>query len=124
MHIALTGDLQATSEFEGTMASISIIAQRHPSFAGQALAVWTTQLAGIKEVAITGQPDATGSLEAEIWNTFRPNVVVAINRGSTSPVPLLEGRPAGAVPTAYVCENLVCTLPVRSSTDLRDLLGS
>ncbi len=118
IHAALTGDLTAIGEIEGTMQALSVVARRHPSFGGHALAVWLTHLVGIKEVAITGTEDATRDMERLVWDVFRPNVVVAINRGDESPIPLLIDRPATDTATAFLCQQLVCGLPVDSADAL------
>lgn len=122
IHAALTGDQTAIAEMEATMASLAVVAKSHPSFAGHALAVWATHLAGMKEVAITGSAEATSDIEQLVWEKYRPNVVVAINRGSDSVVPLLADRDAGEGATAYVCENLVCRLPVHTRLELEPML--
>jgi uncharacterized protein YyaL (SSP411 family) len=124
LHAAFTGDLSAVSELEQTMSAVSVIARRHPAFGGYALAVWATHLAGIKEVAITGTADATRGMEDLAWNVYRPNVVVAINDGATSTVPLLADRPATDVAMAFVCEQLVCGLPVTSVEELAAQLSN
>jgi hypothetical protein len=123
MHSALTGDLEAIQEIEATMESLSVVAKGHPSFAGHALAVWLTHSVGVKEVAITGSPSATVDMERLVWDRYRPEVVIAVNRGSGSAVPLLTDRDASGTATAYVCEQLVCSLPVTSVEDLARSLG-
>ncbi len=120
IHAALTGDLAAVDEVERAVAALGTDALRHPAFFGHALAVWLTHLAGTKEVAITG-PDS-GDLTDVIWDRFRPDAVVALGREAASSVPLLEGRWMDE-PTAYVCQNLVCDLPVHTRESLRDLLA-
>ncbi len=121
LHVALTGDLGATAEMDATMRAVSTIAQRHPPFAGHSLAVWATHLAGIKELALTGIGTSTEEMERLVWGSYRPTVVVATNRGTDSPVPLLEGRDATNVATAHVCQHLVCGLPI---TDVEDLAAA
>jgi len=123
LHAALTGDLAAVDEMEATMRGLSVVAKRHPAFGGHALAVWLTHLAGIKEVAITGDKDATHGMERLVWGAFRPNIVVAVNRDEDSSVPLLADRPAGTDATAFVCEGLVCGLPARSTTEFASQLA-
>ncbi len=112
MHVALTGDLEATGEFESTMASLAADALTHPAFGGYALAVWLTHLVGVKEVAVVGTEKDRDVLVRPVWGQFRPNVVLAIGDGSPSSVPLLENRGTGDGALAYVCENLACDLPV------------
>jgi hypothetical protein len=121
MHAAFTGDSAAIAEAERTMSAISEIATRHPLFGGHALAVWLTHLSGSKEVAIVGE--GTDQMEHIVWSSFRPDVVVAIGDGSETSVPLLLDRPAGDPALGYVCENLVCDLPVDSPELLRSKLA-
>ena len=64
---------------------------------------------------------------AEINRRFMPNkVVVGMSDPSNPPLkdsPLLEQRTmVGGEPTAYVCENYACQLPVTSSAALADQL--
>ena len=121
IHAALTGDLTAVDEAERTMASMGTDGLRHPAFFGFALAVWLTHLVGIKETAITGpEPD---DLVRTVWSRFRPHVVVAVARDGDTSVPLLADRWMGQ-PTAFVCRNLVCDLPVHTPADLENLLGA
>ncbi len=123
IHTALTGDLAAVAEMESTMGAISIIARRHPSFAGHSLAVWATHLADIKEVALTGLGDATTEMERLVWDSYHPTVIVAVNRKSDSPVPLLAERDATEAATAFVCQRLMCGLPISDIADLTAALG-
>ena len=123
IHSALTGDLGAIAEMEATMESLSVVAKGHPSFAGHALAVWLTHSVGIKEVAITGSAETTEEMERLVWGSYRPNIVLAVNRGAGSTVPLLTDRDAAGTATAYVCEQLVCGLPVTSVSGLAMSLG-
>jgi hypothetical protein len=118
IHAAYTGDQTAIESMEATVRSLAVVARSHPSFAGHALAVWATHLAVIKEVAITGPADATVAMERVIWDEYRPDVVVALNRGDDGRVPLLTGRPATDTAVAYVCQDLVCGLPVTTVAEL------
>jgi len=61
-------------------------------------------------------------MERLVWDRYRPDVVLALNRGSGSSVPLLADRDAGEQATAYVCENLTCSLPVHTDKDLAAML--
>ncbi|NHZ70805.1 MAG: DUF255 domain-containing protein [Proteobacteria bacterium] len=120
IHIALTGDLAATADLESTMKAVASDALQHPAFGGYALAIWLTHLVGVKEVAVVGSPEQRSALLAPVWGAFHPNVVLAIGDGSESPVPLLAERTSGSNGLAYVCEDLVCELPV----DTPDALAS
>jgi hypothetical protein len=63
------------------------------------------------ELAIVGTPSAREPLEAEAASHFLPYLLIApadVGRG----LPLLEGRDSGYGALAYVCEDMVCQLPV------------
>jgi uncharacterized protein YyaL (SSP411 family) len=122
LHAALTGDTGAIAQAGETMQILARDALQYPSFAGYGLAVWLTDLVGIKEVAIVGDNDTVQAMGNTIWGDFRPDVVVAAGDGSESPVPLLQDRPLTDRTLAYVCENLVCGLPVDSTAELRTSL--
>jgi uncharacterized protein YyaL (SSP411 family) len=121
-HAALTGDTRAITQAGETMQILARDALQYPSFAGYSLAVWLTELVGIKEVALVGVDDTVQAMEDVVWNSFRPEVVVAVGNGSSSPVPLLLDRPLADSTLAYVCENLICGLPVSSAEGLIDSL--
>ncbi len=112
MHTALTGDLEAFAEFEGTMRALAGDALANPAFGGHALAVWLTHLVGVKEVAVVGTQRQRAELVQPIWGAFHPEVVLAPSDGAASSVPLLADRVAGESGLVYVCQNLVCNLPV------------
>ncbi len=100
----------------------SLLIERYPSAVGQLLAVATTFLSGIREVAVVG-PDAT-ELGAAVWAGFRPDVVLAMSTDASDPVPLLEGRWAADVTRAFVCRNFVCDLPVTTVDELTAQLSN
>ncbi len=120
-HAAYTGDALAIEEMTTTMQTLSAIALRYPAFAGHALGVWATHLAGVDEVAITGAGDLS-PLERIVWGTYRPTAIIAIAREPVDQVPLLVNRFEPA-PRAFVCHDLQCELPVSSAADLADLLN-
>jgi uncharacterized protein YyaL (SSP411 family) len=122
VHAALTGDTGAITQAGATMQTLARDAIQYPSFAGYGLAVWLTELVGIKEVALVGIDDTVQTMENVIWDEFRPDVVVAVGDGSASGVPLLLDRPLADSTLAYVCQNLVCGLPVTSSEGLMNSL--
>jgi uncharacterized protein YyaL (SSP411 family) len=124
IHAALTGDTGATAQAGETMQILARDALQYPSFAGYGLAVWLTELVGIKEVAVVGVDDEVQVMKDVIWDDFRPDVVVALGDGSASSVPLLLDRPLAEDTLAYVCQNLVCDLPVASAHDLMNSLES
>jgi uncharacterized protein YyaL (SSP411 family) len=122
IHAALTGDTEATTQAGETMQILARDALQYPSFAGYGLAVWLTELVGIKEVAVVGVDDTVRAMEDVVWDSFRPDIVVAKGDGSASAVPLLLDRPLADSTLAYVCESLVCGLPVASSEGLMNSL--
>ncbi|MDA1258445.1 MAG: thioredoxin domain-containing protein, partial [Chloroflexi bacterium] len=69
------------------------------------------------EVVVIGDPELpeTQALLREVHGRYIANRVVAggVVTANPAPTPLLEGRTlVGGAPTAYVCENYACQLPV------------
>lgn len=78
-----------------------------------------------RQLAIVGRPAEaeTQALVAVAREGFRPNLVTAV--GQPGHIPLLDGRtPLHDRPTAYVCENFVCRLPVTTPEALRQQLAA
>jgi uncharacterized protein YyaL (SSP411 family) len=122
IHAALTGDTAATTQVGETMQILASDAIQYPSFAGYGLAVWLTELVGVKEVALVGIDAAVQAMEHVIWDRFRPDIVVAVGDGSATVVPLLRDRPLADGTLAYVCQNLVCGLPNAAADGLMNTL--
>ena len=86
----------------------------------------TLHLAPPREVAIVGDPGAleTQALLDVVNRGFHPAVVLACAppervRADGEIIPLLEGRQAiDGRPTAYVCQGMVCQLPVHTPEEL------
>lgn len=101
---------------------------RQPTGFGRLLATLTTLLSASREVAIVGDPAdaATQMLLAEVHSRYLPFTVLALKRpDETSMLPLLEDRTmVDDLPTAFVCENYACQLPVTRPADLARLLGA
>jgi uncharacterized protein YyaL (SSP411 family) len=97
---------------------------KFPTGAGQWLTALDFYLSTPKEVVIVGDPQSVGTIELArtVFNSFIPNhVLVSIDPGQTRSVqyPLVAERPMlNDQPTAYVCENYVCNLPVVSVSEL------
>jgi hypothetical protein len=121
MHRAYTGD---SNEYLDEIATgAGRLLERYPSAVGHLLAVLVTVDAGIKEVAIVGEPEQSHQFEQVIWERFRPECVVATGVGDGDVVPLLRGRAtSGAAAAAHVCRNFVCDLPVTTPRALRGRL--
>jgi uncharacterized protein YyaL (SSP411 family) len=104
--------------------------QQYPQAFGEALNAADMLISGLQELAIVGNPTKaeTKSLLAQVREIYRPNVITALARedvsGETN-IPLLNYRKmrAGA-PTAYVCRNFSCKMPVTDAQAMADLLNS
>ena len=85
----------------------------------QMLVAHSFALAPPREIVLAGPPEhpEMGAMLAAIRRRFLPNAVVMRSEDTPSPMPALE-----AAPTAYVCENFACRLPVTSARALDDLL--
>ena len=66
-----------------------------------------------REVAIVGDAASRAPLERELARHFLPSTVIAPSAGGGG-LPVLEERTAGDGALAYVCERMVCQLPVGS----------
>ena len=86
----------------------------------------------VQQVVIVGEMNdpRTNELLAVVRSEFRPHCILALldpndpARGTTD-LPLFEGRTMiGGVPTAYVCRDYVCELPVSTPAALRQQLQS
>jgi uncharacterized protein YyaL (SSP411 family) len=72
-----------------------------------------------REIVLAGSRDDPAAIEmlATIRRRFLPGAVIMRGEQSARPMPALNGGP-----TAYVCENFACSLPVTSATALDELL--
>jgi hypothetical protein len=82
-----------------------------------------------KEIVVIGdsQDAATKALLREVHNRYIPNRVVtgADAPVTPAPTPLLEARVlVNNAPTAYVCENYACKLPVTDPSALASQLNA
>ncbi|MFQ5967677.1 MAG: thioredoxin domain-containing protein [Acidimicrobiia bacterium] len=109
---------------EDAVRSGGQIIDTYPAAAGHLLSVVHMLQAPPKEVAVTG-PEAD-DLAAVVWESFRPHLVLAVDRDGTaaSDVPLLRGRYDSGRTQAFVCENFTCRMPVETPEDLRAQLGA
>ena len=86
----------------------------------------------VQQVVVVGERDdpATQSLIEQARRGFHPNRIVALldplaESDMNVALPLFEGRKMlDGKPTAYVCRNYACELPVTSVEDLRKQLSS
>ena len=127
----LTGDSAYNSRAATSLRSAHAVMQRFPTAAGHWLGALDFYLSKTKEVAIVGDrdDDDTAELVHEVFRNYLPNrVFVGRLHDATadgSELPLLEGRTQiNGHPTAYVCENYVCQLPVNDPAALaKQLVG-
>jgi uncharacterized protein YyaL (SSP411 family) len=125
----LTGDSEYSRRASAAMHAV----QQHLSRIAQGMGRWLSNVcfytSAPKEIAIIGDPSSedTRALMREVYRRYLPNRVVA---GADGPVaedtgtPLLRER--GMIdgrPTAYVCENYSCQLPVTTPDELATQLG-
>jgi uncharacterized protein YyaL (SSP411 family) len=124
---ALTGESRYSAAAERAIATVIPYLARYPTGFANWLSAAHLAVEGIDELAIVGPPgdEATAALIAVVTSGFRPNLVLAVSPdGSTSAVPLLEGREQiDGQPTAYVCRDFACRLPVTDPAALRAQLG-
>ena len=95
---------------------------QQPTGFGRMLGVLDRLLAPSQEVVIVGDPDddATVALMHETRKRYLPHTIVALRQPDEDAyLPLLEGRTmVDDRPTAYVCQNYACRLPVTTPAEL------
>ena len=115
----LTGRPEYRNHAAEALRGVRSLLDQAPAAFGNWLSGLDFYLSTPKEIVIVGPQDhpGTGSLLAAVHSRFLPNkVVVQSETGDEdgmSSLPLMEGRAMiGGQPTAYVCENFACQLPV------------
>ncbi len=125
----ITGDRDMERVGATALRSVRELMLMAPLGAGQWLCALDMYLSEPREIAIVarrGEP-AADALAAEVFRHYIPNRVMV---GAADPAeavesPLLESREAvDSAPTAYVCRNYVCQLPVTEPQTLANLLAS
>jgi uncharacterized protein YyaL (SSP411 family) len=124
---ALTGESRYREAAERALATTTPYTVRYPTAFAQWLQATDFALAPVAEVAIVGDLDdpATRELLQVAAGGYAPNRVVAASplTGGPSAIPLLAERTRlQGRPTAYVCRQLACRLPVTDPDALRDQL--
>jgi uncharacterized protein len=125
---ALTGEGRYRDAVERALAPIGPLLTRHPT----AFAKWlqASQLASgpIAEVAVVGDQDdprTVALVRTALDGLALRRVVAASSDPQGSAIPLLHGRDAiGGAPTAYVCRDFACRMPVTDPSALAEQLGS
>ena len=125
---AFTGESRYREAAERALTTVTLYAARHPT----AFALWLQAidlaLAPMAEIAIVGDPsdEGTRALLKIASGGFEPNRVVAVlaDESNASAIPLLDARTSlNGRPTAYVCRNFACRLPVTDPEALGEQLA-
>ena len=121
----VTGNDDYAAKAVAPLRSLAELMGRAPAGTGRWIAALDFYVSTAKEVAVIGPPDdpATSELLRTVNGRYIANRVLVGADGAesatSSGLPLLEGR--GLVdgkPTAYVCENYACQLPVTDAEAL------
>ncbi len=115
----LTGENRWVEPARTVLSVMATVMARNPSAFSNYLSALDFLLSGPREIAILGDPsDArTRGLLRQVYKRYLPNKVVVCGTGDT--LDLLKGRTQiDNLPTAYVCRNRVCKLPVTSPEEL------
>jgi hypothetical protein len=124
---ALSGHPEYVDEAAEVMRLMAEAMGAQPGAFGRLLAALDLYLHPGREVAIIGDPahPSTRALLAEIRKRYLPDAVIALAPSGEAAlnladeIPLLAGRDqVGGHPTAYVCRNFVCRLPVTEPSQL------
>jgi uncharacterized protein YyaL (SSP411 family) len=113
----LTGESAYEARALAALRPMADLLGRHPTGFGRFLCALDFHLGPKIEVALLTPVADAGPLAAEVFGRYLPNRVVAGmvagDAGAAAGVPLLEGRAlVDGRPTAYVCRNYACELPV------------
>jgi len=120
---ALTGDRRYRAAADSAIATVMPYLARYGTGFANWLSASHLAVEGIEELAIVGGPTEpdTAALIAVATSGFRPNLAVALSeRPDASAVPLLDSRERiDGRPTAYLCRDFACRLPVTDPEALR-----
>ena len=121
----ITGNEEYRVKAATPLRTLSELMGRAPAGTGHWLAALDFYVSSPKEVVIIGPSDdpATTALLKTVTGAFRPNKVLVgaddADAAASYSLPLLEAR--GMIdgkPTAYVCQNYACQLPVTTPEEL------
>ncbi len=127
---AFTGEGRYRDAAERAIGTVAGYLPRYPTGFAQWLVAASFAAGDSVEVAVVGDPEdaATRELLAPVWSRWRPFQVMAVASPEAAPmsvVPLLHDRVAvDGRPTAYVCRDFVCSLPVTTVDGLIDQLAA
>jgi uncharacterized protein YyaL (SSP411 family) len=125
---AYTGEARYDEAAQGALRLLTNAVREYPQAFGESAGAMEMLVAGLREVAIVGDPTQTDTrkLLDVIVKPYQPNVITALataNVEGDHPIPLLSYRTMrGKVATVYVCRNFVCQMPVTTVEQVRELL--
>ena len=125
----ITGDRDLERRAATALRGAAGLMAQAPAGAGNWLCALDFYTGEVKEIAIVGGSDRSGidALAREVFRHYLPNRVLVGRTGADSDLaglPLLEDRAeVRGRPTAYVCRNYVCNLPVNEPEALAQQLA-
>jgi uncharacterized protein YyaL (SSP411 family) len=120
---ALSGDRDFEKAALGSLRLFAGAARRHPEGFGHLLLALDFHLAETRELALVGE--RLDDLAAVARARFRPHLVIAGGPEGTEVPELMLGRAeVGGRPSAYLCENFTCRMPVTDPEALREELDA
>jgi uncharacterized protein YyaL (SSP411 family) len=130
---AMTGRDQFRSLAHKTLQSVAHQLNDAPTAMPEMLCALDFSLSPIKQIVIAGEPDTeeTRALQQAVAERFIPNKILLladVGAAKNCLAPLHPSvaamKPLHGKPTAYVCENFTCRLPVTSPQELAAQLSS
>lgn len=122
----LTGNHNYRRQAARILHLMAAAMQGQPTGFGRMLTALDDFLTNSQEVVLVGTLDdpRTQAMLQEVRRHYLPHTVLALKEPNTeNPLPLFEGRTlVQGQPTAYVCENYACKLPVTGVDELGQLL--
>jgi uncharacterized protein YyaL (SSP411 family) len=126
---AYSGNGEWRSMAEEMIGQMVAMAVRYPTSFGQWLSALDFAVGPVHEVAILGNMASPQfqDLRDTLWSGYRPRLVAALSQfpsQAESPQLLADRHLLNHQPTAYVCQNFTCQLPVSTSEDLSAQLSA
>ena len=127
---AFTGEGRYRDAAERAIGTVAPLITRYPTGFAQWVVAASFAAGDAVEIAIIGDPSdaATTELLGPVWSEWRPFQVLAMAPpaiAGSSAIALLHDRPPiDGRPTAYVCRDFVCSLPVSTPERLLDQLAA